>query len=188
MQTLQEYIHSNVSEIDEGLFSSSIAYLAIKRMDSDRLLNSLIHMYEFICDNPGVLNKKDEDEGSSIDMFYRNFPVKERPLWMYIFRLYKKQLISIFDMSDDSALEELDIEEGSLVKLDIEARRNIRHVIQSSSSRQNINPTLIDQVLVIDDPQFDKKYMFTINKLKGAARVFRVTDIKFLEGLYDKLS
>lgn len=224
MKDLYSYIIEN-EQIDEGLFKSAMGFAYIKHMDSNYLLEGLLNMYEYI------IGKGD------IKLFYQDFPVKERPFWTNVYKLYESKIWSIFDAqkedaSDTDELEDLkdelkeyedendprykskiiqlrrqiaqlerksfgktDInscfsEENELIDVTPEFRRQLRNIIKDSSNNQeDINANNVQKIMLINDPQFDKRYIFTINKIQGMfRRLFKAVDTKMLEAMFKKIA
>lgn len=185
MKDLKIYLIEN-EYITEGLFKSSIGLMYIKKLDSEYILNGILNMYEYIIDK------------SDIKLFYKDFPIKERPFWENIYKLYENKIWSIFDVSKsdgDMSDQEDEIgecfdEENALIKVTPEFRRQLRNIIAGSSLKDdNLTAAVVDKIMLIDDPQFDKRYIFTINKIQGMfKRMFKTVDVKFLEKLFEKIS
>ena len=230
MKDLYTYISENgfVSEeqVNEGLFKSSLGFAFIKKMDANYLLNGLLNMYEYIIGK------------SDIKLFYEDFPLKERPFWTNVYKLYESKIWSIYDTpkvdtSDDEKLEELKGElkdyeeeddgrykikisqlrrqisqlekslaanismvdqcftgENQLIDVTPEFRRQLRTIIKdSANSQEDINANNVQKIMLINDPLFDKRYVFTINKILGLfRRAFKTVDVKMLEAMFMKIA
>ena len=181
MKDLEQYLIEN-EYIEEGLVGSSASFIYIKRMDSKYLLNGILNMYEYIIDK------------GDIKLFYQDFPFKERPFWTNLYKLYEGKVWSIFDVtkpeSDNDPIKNCFDEENQLIKVTPEFRRQLRNIINGSSLKQDhLSAANVDKIMLIDDPQFNKRYIFTINKVQGMfRRMFKSIDIKFLEKLFEKIS
>lgn len=182
MKELYTYLLEN-EQIDEGLFKSAMGMAYIKKMDSRYLLTGLLNMYEYI------INKSD------IKLFYEDFPVKERPFWTNIYKLYENKLWSIFDTQKNDSDNENNIDscfdgENELINVTPEFRRQLRNIIKdSSSSQDDLNANNVNKIMLINDPQFNKRYIFTINKIQGMFRkVLNLADTKMLEMMFKKIS
>lgn len=181
MKDLYVYLKEN-EQIDEALFKSAISMIYIKKMDPKYLLTGLLNMYEYI------INKSD------IKLFYDDFPVKERPFWTNVYKLYENKLWSIFDtQKEDTSSIDIDScfdSENELINVTPEFRRQLRNIIKDSSlSQDDLNANNVNKIMLINDPQFDKRYIFTINKIQGAFRkILNLADIKMLEAMFKKIS
>ena len=232
------YTYITEEQIDEGLFKSSIGFIYIKRMTPEYLLNGILNMYEYIIDK------------SDIKLFYEDFPLKERPFWTNLYKLYESKLWSIFDATKDSydstededEIEDLQFElqekkdllsketdkkeqmllsrqirdferkinqlnrsinkhesdniescfdeENELINVTPEFRRQLRNIIKDSSNPQDdLNSANVNKIMLINDPQFEKQYIFTINKVTGIFRKgLKLIDVKMIESLFKKIS
>ena len=232
------YTYITEEQIDEGLFKSSIGFIYIKRMTPEYLLNGILNMYEYIIDK------------SDIKLFYEDFPLKERPFWTNLYKLYESKLWSIFDATKDSydstededeiadlqfeLQEKKDLlsketdkkeqmllsrqirdlerkinqinrsinkhesdniescfdEENELINVTPEFRRQLRNIIKDSSNPQDdLNSANVNKIMLINDPQFEKQYIFTINKVTGIFRKgLKLIDVKMIESLFKKIS
>jgi len=222
MKDLYTYIIES-EQIDEGLFKASIGLIYIKKMDPKYLLEGLLNMYNYIVDK------------SNIKLFYQDFPIKERPFWEFIYKLYEKKIWSIFDAPREDKSFEYELqdlrdelkdyeeeddprykakinqlkrqiaqkersqnsdditscftEENSLIDVTPEFRRKLHEIIKGSSNQEEINSANVKKIMLVNDPQFDRRYIFTINKVQGIFRnMFRAVDIKMLEKLFEKIS
>jgi len=101
-------------------------------------------------------------------------------------RSYKE---NIYDKSQDN-VEDCFPEKNTLIDVTPEFRRKLRHIIQQSSvTDSNLNANNVMKIMLIDDPQFDKRYIFTINKIMGVVRrLFKAVDVKMLEKMFEKIS
>lgn len=180
------YTYITEENINEGLFKSSLGFIYIKRMEPSYLLNGILNMYEYIIDK------------SDIKLFYEDFPIKERPFWANLYKLYESKLWSIFDTTkssnvSDEQKDDIDScfdQENELIDVTPEFRRKLRFIIKDSSNPQDdLNATNVNKIMLINDPQFDKRYIFTINKITGLFRKgLKAADIKMLENLFKKIS
>ena len=172
MIALKEYINPNVNE---SVVGSAISMVQIRSMDSEYLLTGILNMYDYICD------------GDDMKYFYQDFPVKERVFWENLYKLYNKQVWSIFDIGD-SDVNELNLEPGE-VKITPEIRRNLRKMINSSKNNKlDVKPGQIKTMIFVDDKVNNSKVMLTINKRSLFGRLLRMTDYKLLEKAFEKLS
>jgi len=182
MEDLYTYLKND--RVDEGLFKPALGFMYIKKMDPDYLLNGVLNMYEYI------INKDD------IKLFYKDFPLKEVPFWETVYKLYESEVFCIYDVSkkqtDEEESDEIEgcfDEEGELIKVTPEFRRQLRQIINQSSSKTDISPAMVNEIMLVDDPKFDKRYIFTINKIQGAfRRAFKALDVKMLEAMFKKMS
>ena len=185
MKDLYTYLIEN-EQIDEALFKSVMGMVYIKKMDPKYLLIGLLNMYEY------VINKSD------IKLFFEDFSVKERPFWTNVYKLYENKLWSIFDAdkpdaditSDEDIVGGCFDGENELIDVTPEFRRQLRNIIKdSSSSQDDLNANNVNKIMLINDPQFNKRYIFTINKIQGAFRkILNLADIKMLEAMFKKIS
>lgn len=236
MKDLYLYL-TEEEQINEGLFSAGIGLAYIRRMEPDYLLNGLLNMYEYIVSK------------SDIKLFYEDFPIKERPFWTTIYKLYENQLWSIFDadkpnvdttqdndklqdyQDDLNDLQSKEVpgdagskrqhekeirdlerkinslnnsiskqnedmigdcfpEDNSLINVTPEFRRELRNIIKGSSVGQSdLNANNVEKIMLINDPKFDKRYIFTINKTPGLfKKLFKLADKKILEKMFEKIS
>ena len=90
MKQLKEYIYEN---INEGIIKGVISLSFIKKISPEDLLNGIMNMYEYICNN--------ED----IELFFQDFQFKERVFWKNLYEMYTKKVWSIFDMNDNEKLK-----------------------------------------------------------------------------------
>jgi len=188
MKDLNIYLAES-EQVDEGIFKPAIGFMYIKKMDPNYLLEGLLNMYNYIVDK------------SNIKLFYQDFPIKERPFWEFVYKLYEKKVWSIFDApkedsssKEDNSSEPDDItscftEENELIDVTPEFRRKLREIIRGSSNQEDINSANVKKIMLVSDPQFDRRYIFTINKVQGIFRnMFRAIDIKMLESMFEKIS
>jgi hypothetical protein len=168
MKQLKEYIYEN---INEGIIKGIISLSFIKKISPEDLLNGIMNMYEYICNN--------ED----IELFFQDFQFKERVFWKNLYEMYTKKVWSIFDMNDNEDLSKLGLQENVITKISVEMRRNLRDIIkQSQNSTLDLKASEIESIIPITDPKDNKIYFITLNRTKGALnRVFRAADIKLFE-------
>jgi len=113
-----------------------------------------------------------------------------------VYKLYESEVFCIYDVSkkqtDEEESDEIEgcfDEEGELIKVTPEFRRQLRQIINQSSSKTDISPAMVNEIMLVDDPKFDKRYIFTINKIQGAfRRAFKALDVKMLEAMFKKMS
>lgn len=197
MQTLPIYVNENINQdINEGLIKGLLSLNLIKNISTNDFLNGILNMYEYIC------NEED------IELFFDDFPVKERIFWKNLYELYLKKVWSIFDMevfknksistdnneNSNSATKEeintLGLEENTLTKISVEMRRELRKIINDSKNNKlDLKPSEIESIIPISDPMnSDIIYFITINKTKGFfGKLFRKIDIKLLEKQLEKI-
>lgn len=168
MKQLKEYIYEN---INEGIIKGVISLAFIKKISPEDLLNGILNMYEYICNN--------ED----IELFFQDFQFKERVFWKNLYEMYTKKVWSIFDMNDNEDLSKLGLQENVITKISVEMRRNLRDIIkQSQNSTLDLKASEIESIIPITDPKDNKIYFITLNRTKGALnRVFRTADIKLFK-------
>lgn len=175
MQSLYEYIQH---QIDEGLIKNTISLVSIKNIDSDELLNGILSMYEYICD---------EDD---INLFYQDFPVQQKIFWKNLYQLYQKGVWSIFDVNENSEfITDLGLQINTLMKITMEFRRDLRKMLKDSkNSKLDLKASQIDKVIALKDPKSEKIYIITLNRTTGfLSRLFRKRDSLFLEKALEKL-
>ena len=80
-------------------------------------------------------------------------------------------------------------EENELINVTPELRRELRNIVKDSSVKDStINANNVLKMMFVNDPQFDKSYVFTINKVGGLFRkLINATDIKMLEMMFKKI-
>ena len=183
MISLEEYIKDNVLSnteydcVNEGVLRNILSLQLIKNIDPQDLLNGILNMYEYICD---------EDD---IKLFFNDFPIKQRLFWKTLYEMYKKSVWSIFDSnSSENEISELGLQTNVLTKITVEMRRDIRKLIKDSKNNKlDIKPSQVDMVLPIFDTKNNKIYYITINRTTGIKSLFRIADVKFLEKALEKL-
>lgn len=197
MKTIDIYIKEN-TEVDEGLLRDVISLAPLAKMSSEDLLNGVLSMYDYICD---------EDD---IDLFYQDMPLGEVPLWKNLYKLYQNKAWSILDVnkysvkksvgynrnkaeddddSDENLAEALDLEPNVFVRITPEFRRSVRQIIQNSrNSKLDLKAGQIESVMLIQDEKLDKEYIITINRVSGFfKRMFRFADKRFLIKAFEKM-
>lgn len=197
MKTIDSYIKENI-EIDEGIIRDVISLAPLAKMSSEDLLNGVLSMYDYICD--------DDD----IDLFYQDMPLVEVPLWKNLYKLYQNKAWSILDVnkysvkksvgynrnkaeddddSDENLAEALDLEPNVFVRITPEFRRSVRQIIQNSrNSKLDLKAGQIESVMLIQDEKLDKEYIITINRVSSFfKRIFRFTDKRFLIKAFKKM-
>ena len=176
------YTYITEESVNEGLFKSAIGFAYIKRMEPSYLLNGILNMYEYIIDR------------SDIKLFYEDFPIKERPFWTNLYKLYESKLWSIFDVNkteqENDDIDSCFSQENELINITPEFRRQLRNIIKNSSTSQDdLNSSNVNKIMLINDPQFDKRYIFTINKITGIFKKgLKLVDTKMIESLFKKIS
>ena len=183
MKKLYTYIQKDVNE---GLIKNAISLAGINKMTPEQLLNGILNMYDYICD---------EDD---IDLFFDEYPTAEKVVWKNIYALYEKKVWSMFDATyfnnanDESSniISDLDLQENQMTKITPELRRDLRKVIKESrNDKLDLKPSEIDQVLPLYDNKYDKVYFITLNRTKGFfKKLFRKADINFLEKAFIKMA
>ena len=197
MKSIEIYINEN-TEVDEGLLRDIISLAPLAKMSSEDLLNGVLSMYDYICD---------EDD---IDLFYQDMPLGEVPLWKNLYKLYQNKAWSILDVnkysvkksvgynrnkaeddddSDENLAEALDLEPNVFVRITPEFRRSVRQIIQNSrNSKLDLKAGQIESVMLIQDEKLDKEYIITINRVSGFfKRMFRFADKRFLIKAFEKM-
>ena len=195
MLELYNYLQNNdPANTNEGLFKSAVGFAYIKKMSSDYLINGILNMYEYIIDK------------SDIKLFYEDFPLSERPFWTNLYKLYEDKIWCLFDVTreeseptkseednsdkNDDDIDECFTEDNKLIDVTPEFRRKLRMIIKNSSNKDaDLKAATVNKIMLIDDPLFDKRYIFTISKIPGFLRkVTKAVDIKMLESLFIKIS
>jgi len=188
MESLYNYIDIEKATVNEGLIGPAMCMIFIKKLSPEELTTGILNMYDYIIDK------------TDIKLFYNDFNVKERLFWKYLYKLYENKLWSIFDLSHKQTIKTQDEEkdeiencfdgEIGLINVTPEFRRELRNIVkQSSAAQENIGPANVSKIMLIDDPQFEKRYIFTINKILGPLKsLFKFADVKMLETLFMKIS
>ena len=179
MKDLYDYILNEGSNIDEGIVSNTMSLAIIKNLDEKEFIDGLLNMYDYICD---------EDD---IELFYQDFPLKQRPLWKTLYNMYKNKVWSIFDIENsEEIMNELGLEPNVMQKVTVGLRRNLRKLIKdSNNSKLELKPSEIDKILPVYDEKYDKTYIITLNRTTGLFRkLFRSVDLKFLESYLNKFA
>ncbi len=198
MKSIDTYIKEN-TEVDEGLLRDVISLAPLAKMSSEDLLNGVLSMYDYICD--------DDD----IDLFYQDMKLTEVPLWKNLYKLYQNKAWSIIDVNkysvkksagynrnraededdegDENLAEALDLEPNVFVRITPEFRRSVRQIIQNSrNSKLDLKAGQIESVMLIQDEKLDKEYIITINRVSGFfKRLFRFADKRFLIKAFEKM-
>lgn len=183
MKKLYTYIQK---DINEGLIKNAISLAGINKMTPEQLLNGILNMYDYICD---------EDD---IDLFFEEYPTAEKIVWKNIYSLYEKKVWSMFDATyfnngdseSSNIVTELGLQENQMTKITPELRRDLRKVIKESrNNKLDLKPSEIDQILPLYDNKYDKVYFITLNRTKGFfKKLFRKADINFLEKAFIKMA
>lgn len=182
MKDLSEYImynSQNGNNVEEGLISNTISLAIIKTLDEQEFITGILNMYDYICDE------------SDMELFYQDFPMKQRPLWKTLYKMYEKKVWSIFDVEDaKESMSELSLEPNIMQKVTVPLRRDLRKMINDSrNSKLELKPAEVDEILPIYDEKSNKTYIITLNRTTGILkRIFRATDIKFLEAYLKKFA
>lgn len=188
---LSEYVECNLeTPTNEGLIKDMISIIEIKKIDPQTLLTGILNMYDYICD---------EDD---INLFYQDYPLKQRVFWKNMYEMYKKKVWSIFDISQKrnttihgnrdksnnvdqvpDILSELGISQNEIVDVTPQLRRQLRNLInESRNNKLELKPGEIKSVLAIRDDVKNVDYILTLNRTTGFLnKLFRAKDIKFLE-------
>lgn len=170
MKELREHLNES---LNEGLISSSISLIQIKNMEPQYLLSGILNMYDYICDEEDIKN------------FYLDYPVKERVFWKNLYKLYTKNIWSIFDIGEESLA---DVGAG-LTKVTPEFRRNLRKMIKNSrNSKLDIKPGQVDQIVLVRDDVKNVNIILTINKTGLLRGLMRAADLKLLKTAFEKLA
>lgn len=206
MRGLKQYIIEESESVEEGLIRNSISIALVKSIPVEDLMNGILSMYEYICDN------------KDIKLFYKDMPMKQRPLWKSLYDMYKQKLWSIYDISqstykqysrnkignrraydDDEYEDEIfessadNIEEyfekNKLCEVNVKSRRLIRNIMKKSRNRDSeLDVSLIQEAVLIDDPLFPDRYLITLNKVTGVMRrLFKSVDVICLKSIFEKI-
>lgn len=91
---------------------------------------------------------------------------------------------------EEDYIDECFTEDNKLIDVTPEFRRKLRMIIKNSSNKDaDLKAATVNKIMLIDDPLFDKRYIFTISKIPGFLRkVTKAVDIKMLESLFIKIS
>lgn len=177
MESLQNYIEST-EMVNEGFLMNMATKRTLNNMSSQDLYTGILNMYDYIVDN------------DNIELFYQDFPMKERLFWKNLYNLYTKKVWSIFDVDGDSdSLDNIVNTYNKMVKVTPEFRRDLRKLLKdSSNSDLDIKPSEPQDVMKVYDNKLNKNYVFTINRTTGWRKLLRPIDAKFLESIFEKFA
>lgn len=177
MESLQNYIESS-EMVNEGFLMNMATKRTLNNMSPKDLYTGVLNMYDYIVD---------ED---NMELFYQDFPMKERLFWKNLYNLYTKKIWSIFDVDGDSeVLNEVVDTYGKIVKVTPEFRRKLRQLLKESrNDKLDIKPSEPQDVMKVYDTQLKKNYVFTINRTTGWRKLLRPIDAKFLESIFEKFA
>lgn len=172
MKELSEHLNES---LNEGLIGSSISLVQIRKIDPEHLLTGILNMYDYICD------------GEDIKLFYQDYPIKERLFWENLYKLYTKNIWSIFDVGQEES-SELNLQPG-LSKVTPEFRRNLRQMIKNSrNSKLDVKPGQIESLVIVKDKVKNTNMVLTINKIGFFRGLLRTADFKLLKSAFEKLA
>ncbi len=161
--------------INEAILKSTVAIFILNRLDASKIASGIMNMYDYIVD---------EDD---INLFLRDYPVKERILWSSLYKLYQNKVWSIIDV-DKTVIDELRI--SGKTKVTPEFRRDLRKYIkQSRNSKLDIQASAPEFLTSIYDSVNDTYYILTLNRSSSyVTAALQVADKKLISAMFDKIS
>lgn len=197
MKELKNYLVENTEDVQEGIISDAISLIGFRNISGEELLQGILSMYDYIVDK------------DNMDLFYQDYPAKQRIFWKNLYKLYQHQAWSIVDVpnyvdygdddDDDASKKQNRLQRnrfqkqndfinscfpsiGELIKVTPEFRRHLRQFINNSRNNDlDLKPSQPEYMMLIPDEVKDCAYIITINRTTGLlARIFRAADKRYL--------
>lgn len=169
------YVNMKDELVNEALLKSAAAIFVLNRMTAQQLASGIMNMYDYIVDN------------DDINLFLKDYPIKERILWNALYVLYQNKVWSIIDV-DKTTIDDLSISGKTKVTPDF--RRNLRRYIKQSRNKNlDIQASAPEFLTSIYDDVNDVYYILTLNRTASAVKaVLQLADKKLISNMFDKIS